>query len=95
MRHDHVPALSRSGGGDKGASRKRPVEQVGFSDSDSDEVTCVGVSAAVRSTEGGGSKGNASARRDGGASSNKRGRNDGVSDQTPSRLHLHDPTHHM
>lgn len=69
------------GGGEGGASRKRRVEQVGFSDSDSDEVACVGVSAAVRSTQGRGSKGTASAGRDGGAGSNKRGRTDGVSDQ--------------
>eukprot|EP00752_Nemacystus_decipiens_P005954 g5377.t1 len=58
-----------------GATRKRRAEQVGFSDSDSDsdELTCVGVTA-VRSTQGGESEGTNSAGKSGGAASNKRGR---------------------
>lgn len=78
MHHDSAGTCS--GGGDAGGSRKRPVEQVGFSDSDSDEVTCVGVSTATRSTQACRTKGSASAGRDGGAASHKRGRTDGVSD---------------
>ena len=83
----HVSTGSGSGGrGEIGASRKRPAEQVGFSDSDSDEVACVGVSAALQSsTQGRGSKGAATAGSGGGASSSKRGRTDGVSDQSNPR----------
>ena len=76
---------ARKTGHDGGASRKRPVEQVGFSDSDSDEVACVGVSAAICSTQGRGDKGPASTGRGGGAPSNKRGRMEKVSAYTRSR----------
>lgn len=81
---------TRKMGHDGGASRKRPVEQVGFSDSDSDEVTCVGVSAAARSTQGRESKGAASAGRGGGEASNKRGRTDKVSAQFRSSCMIND-----
>lgn len=85
----HVSAGSRpGGGGEGGGSRKRPAEQVGFSDSDGDEVTCVGVSVAAHSTQGRGSKGTAPAGRGGGAASNKRGRTDEVSSDQESRTEL-------
>lgn len=84
----HGSGGSCSGGGHGGGSRKRPVEQVVFSDSDSDEVTCVGVSAAVRGiTQGRGEKGATFTGRGEEAASNKRGRTDGVSDESYSELY--------
>lgn len=80
--HQEASTTRDDSSADGKGGRKRPAQQVGFSDSDSDEVTCIGVSAAERGTQGCGSKGAASAGRDGGAASNKRGRTDGVSDET-------------
>eukprot|EP00903_Cladosiphon_okamuranus_P013082 g12203.t1 len=90
MTHVSAGSCSRDGRGEGGASRKRPVEQVGFSDSDSDEVACVGVSAPARRTQERGSKGaafnNAGGHRDRdrGAASNKRGRTEGAAPAAPA-----------